>query len=251
MDSFTKKTYMTSRSLTYAYYDSAPSKPLAAHKPTLLFLHGFPDNAHVWKDVVLHMRTLPHRIILPDLLGFGGTSKPTDPSVFKSNAMAADLAELLASEGASKIIVIGHDAGSFMAQRMWLWQPQLIVGVALLNVAYMPLFIEPFDLAAANAHFESATGYPRYTYWELFTADDGAKYEVEKTLSPERAPITVPTFFLGCSGDEVCLPEMIEESKEAGLVPNVTVKVIDCAHWCMMEKPDEVAQALHEFLSDM
>ncbi|KAG7418726.1 Epoxide hydrolase A [Fusarium oxysporum f. sp. raphani] len=332
MDSFTKKIYTTSRSLSYTYYDSAPGKPVAAHKPTLLFLHGFPDSAYVWKEVVYHLRTLPHRIILPDLLGFGGSSKPTDPTVFKSNAMAADLAELLVSEGVSKVIVIGHDAGSFLAQRMWLWQPQLIVGVALLNVAYMPPFTVQFDLTTANAYFEKATGLPRYAYWEFLTADDGGKvidahlesfwaalhgsrqgwmrdmfcvrgamrdflemdgrtelrdfakpgkgwkedwmkavtdggglasalswykvvtdnyqYEVEKTLSPERAPITVPTLFIGCTGDEVALPEMIEENKQAGLVPHVEIKVLDCGHWCMMEKPDDVAEALLKFLSE-
>ncbi|PVH72464.1 alpha/beta-hydrolase [Cadophora sp. DSE1049] len=330
MDGFTKKTYTTSRSLSYTYYDSAPRKPFVTHQPTLLFLHGFPDTAHVWKDVVMHLYKQPHRFILPDLLGFGGTAKPTHPAAFKSNAMAADLAELLESEGVTKVVVIGHDAGSFLAQRMWLWQPQLIVGVALLNVAYMPPFTSQFDLATTNAYFEKATGYPRYAYWELFTAKDGGEvvdahleslwavmhgsrqdwmrdmfcipgamrnflemngetelhefakpgngwkeewmkavtegggltsalswyrvvvdnyqYEVEKNLSPERAPITVPTLFLGCSGDDVALPGMIEENKQAGLVPDVTIRVLDCGHWCMMEKPDDVAKVLLEFL---
>ncbi|GME48337.1 Alpha/beta hydrolase fold-1 [Neofusicoccum parvum] len=331
IEGLTRKTFTTSRSLDYVYYDSAPTKPLAADKPTFFLIHGFPDDAHLWKKIVPQLSSLPHRIIAIDQLGYGESSKPTDPALYNSKAVAADIAELLAAESVAKIVVIGHDWGSFVAQRVWLWQPELVAGVALLNVAYIPPAAEPFDLAAANAYFEQATGFPRYAYWELFTAADGAavvdahlesmwcalhgdrdhwmrdmfcvrgamrafleedrtvelkeyarpgngwreewlesarnngglsaqlnsykalahnhQHEVEKTLPASRAPITVPTFFLGCEKDDVCLPALIEANRAAGLLPDLEVKIIDSAHWCTMEKPDEVGQALYGFLS--
>ncbi|KAK7706423.1 hypothetical protein SLS57_009657 [Botryosphaeria dothidea] len=333
MDNFTRKTFTTSRSLKYAYYDSAPAKPLAANKPTLFFIHGFPDDARLWKDVFPHLSSLPHRIIAIDQLGYGESSKPDSTALYNSRAVSADIAELLAAEQTSQIVAIGHDWGSSVAQRLWLWHPALVAGVAMLNVAYIPPVTTPFDLHALNAHTEQATGFPRYAYWELFADDDGAQalldarleslwcvvhgarehwmrdmfcvrgamrrfleedgrvelkpharpgagwkeewfktirenggvgaqlhsykalahnhhYEVEKNLPEERAPITVPTFFLGCERDEVALPAFIEPSRAAGLLPDLTVKVIDSGHWCTMEKPDEVGQALYGFLSE-
>ncbi|KAJ6063574.1 Alpha beta hydrolase fold protein [Penicillium canescens] len=329
MENYRKKAFTTSRSLTYTYYDSASANPLSADEPTLLFLHGFPDSAYLWHQVVSHLRSLPHRKLVPDLLGFGGTSKPSDPALFRSSGIVSDLVEILAAEGVQKIVVIGHDWGSMLAQRFWLFKPELCVGVGMLNVAYQPP-MRPFDLAAMNAEFESKTGYPLYAYWELFLADDGAlvvdkhldrfwavmhgdrehwmrdifcvrnamrrflesdekielkeyanpgngwkeewlksvqeggglasamgaykamaynlDLDVEKTLPAERAQITVPAFFLGCSGDEVCLPALIEQSKDSGLLPDLTVKVIDSGHWSPMEKPDEVGKALFGFL---
>ncbi|GME60839.1 Alpha/beta hydrolase fold-1 [Neofusicoccum parvum] len=337
MDGLTRKTFKTSRSFEYTYYDTAPTKPLAAETPTILLLHGFPDSAQFWKHVIPTLTTtLPHRILVPDLLGYGGTSKPTNPSAFASNLMAADLAELLAHEQIAKAIPTGHDWGSFLAQRLYLFHPSLCAGVALLNVAYAPPSGQPFDLAATNALLErtagSGGGRSPFAYWELFTAADGAalvgrrldrfwtalhgdrahwmrdlwcgrgamrafleeaaggredvplrayaqpgrgwrerwfgdveaggfesplcwykayagnvSVEAESALPRERLVVGVPVFFLGCSGDDVCLPAAIEPSREAGLLPDLTVKVIDAPHWCAMAEPEEVAKALLEF----
>ncbi|KAJ6178266.1 Alpha beta hydrolase fold protein [Penicillium mononematosum] len=174
MDNYTRKVFTTSRSLTYTYYDSGSANPLSADQTTLLFLHGFPDSAHLWHQVVPHLRSLPHRKLVPDLLGFGGSSKPTDQALFRPSCIVSDLVELLAIEGVQEVVVIGHDWGSILAQRFWLWKPELCVGIAMLNVAYQPPTAQPFDLTAVNAEFERVTGYPLYAYWELFIADDGA-----------------------------------------------------------------------------
>ena len=151
MEGFTRKSFTTSRSLTYTYFDSGAA---ANDKPALLLLHGFPDGAKLWFKVIPHLLPLGRRIIAPDLLGYGGSSNPTDAALFNSKAMTTDLAELLAAEKVEKVVVIGHDWGSVLATRMWLWQPQLCAGVAMLNVHYIPP--GPFDLTAARTLDELA-----------------------------------------------------------------------------------------------
>ncbi|KAF9635093.1 putative alpha beta hydrolase fold-1 protein [Lasiodiplodia theobromae] len=333
MESYTKKTFTSPRSLTYTYYDSAPTKPIDASKPTIFLVHGFPDNAHLWKHVLPHLEPLGFRIILPDLLGYGSSSRPTTASHYTSRACAADYAALLAAEGITRnVIAIGHDWGSYYAQRLYLWHPELVVGLGMLSAPYMPPDA-PFDLAGANAATEAATGWPRLAYWELFTAEDAAKvldghlesfwdachgagehwvrgkfcmrgelrrfveegreaeevleyarpgngwreewlsavregggmagalgpylamagnyqYEVEKELPRERIVVQVPSFFLGCERDDACLWQLIEGPKKAGLLPDLTVKIIDSTHWCTMEKPDVVGKALYDWLSE-
>ncbi|EKG20912.1 Alpha/beta hydrolase fold-1 [Macrophomina phaseolina MS6] len=177
MEHFTKKSFATSRSLTYIYYDSFPHKPLPtdATTPVLYLLHGFPDTARLFHAVLPYLSPLASRILIPDQLGHGATARPPSPSSYNSRALAADHAELLAHAGvAGNVVAIGHDWGAFSAQRLWFFHPALLRGVAFLNVAPTPPVRQPFDLDAANAAAEEATGHARGAYWELFVADDGA-----------------------------------------------------------------------------
>lgn len=105
MDAFNKKTLKTSRGYTYTYYTAEGDKSL----PTLFFQHGWPDHAAMWKDVAGPLRSTKHPIIIPDMLGYDGTDKPTDPAAYKWDVMTKDLIEIIDNEGADKAISIGHD----------------------------------------------------------------------------------------------------------------------------------------------
>lgn len=174
MDRFERKTLQTKRSFTYTYYVS-PHGESSTSIPTLFFVHGWPDSAHLWKDVVAQLTDLPNRIIIPDTLGYAGTDKPADTAAYNLKGQADDLAEILIKEGASKSVIIGHDWGSSISQRTYLHHPELFSAVILLNVAYLPPNPEPFDLDKANILTEKIYGYPQLSYWELFGAEDGAK----------------------------------------------------------------------------
>ena len=102
-----KRTLTTSRSLTYTYYISPPSKP---NLPIILLLHGWPDDAHMWCDLITnHLLPGGYGVLAPDCLGYSGTSKPTTTSAYNSEGMAADLCEILGAERISKVISLGHD----------------------------------------------------------------------------------------------------------------------------------------------
>ena len=50
-------TICTPNDVTYSYSTTPPSSTRAAgtHKPTILFLHGFPDDRTVWDSQVVHV----------------------------------------------------------------------------------------------------------------------------------------------------------------------------------------------------
>lgn len=174
MDRLQKKTLLTKRSFTYTYYISEKSESNAS-KPVLFFIHGFPDSAHLWTDVVGQLSDLPYRVIAPDTLGYGGTSKPLDVEKYNYRDMTNDLEEILQAENVHKIIIIGHDWGSIIAQRFYFFHPEYVAGIILLNVAYRPPQEGKFDLTAANDFTEKTFGYPLFAYWEFFTADNAPK----------------------------------------------------------------------------
>lgn len=329
MDGLQQKTLTTKRSLKYTYFTS-PSGQSTTQFPTLFFIHGFPDSARLWTDVVAKLRDLPNKVIVPDCLGYSGTDKPEDAEQYAYKEQAEDLQEILAAENAERTIIIGHDWGSAIAQRTYLHKRELFCGVILVNVAYLLPSDEPFNLGAVNEATEKIFGYPQFSYWELFTAPDGAEVinnHLEKMwqvlhgdvddwmrkmfcvpgamraflLGSEEVPlkayakeprwkdafmrqfevdgmngavqmyrssvlnvqfnsdlkiprdqlaIEVPTLFIICTGDAVCRRELMIPAKEKGLVPDLKEVVIESAHWSPMEKPNEIAAHIREFLNE-
>ncbi|OJD17778.1 hypothetical protein AJ78_02130 [Emergomyces pasteurianus Ep9510] len=175
MEPLVQKTFTTSRSFTYSYYISPSSPQTVDTLPPLLLLHGFPDGPILWRPLLPYLLTLPHCLIIPALLGYHPTSSPLDPTAYNSKGMADDLAELLTAESISTVIAIGHDWGSFLASRVYVWHPERVVGLALLNVAYIPPEpTKPMSLEEMHAIMEKVVGYPTWAYWDLFTGEDGA-----------------------------------------------------------------------------
>ena len=60
-----------------------------------------------------------------------------------------------------------------LAQRLWLWHPQRVLGLAMLNVAYNAPAPGPFDLEAVLQTTKAAFGRGLFYYWRLFTSDEG------------------------------------------------------------------------------
>lgn len=161
--------------MTYRYYTSPAAQQKDSSKPALVLHHGFPDSAHLWGRMVPKLSKLPNRLLIPDLLGYGGTSKPTDPKAYAYHLMAQDMREILDAEGIDKIITIGHDHGVGAASRFYNHFPHRTAAMVLLNVAYRPpVKNQSFNLDAINAQTKQIFGYPTMEYWNFFTEDDAA-----------------------------------------------------------------------------
>lgn len=170
MDKLQKRSIISSRGFTYTYYVSDPAQT-SKDTPTLFLIHGFPDDAHLWEGII--SRLPQYRVIAPDMLGYSGTSKPTDPAAYDFSAIAKDLAQILDAEGVDKAVTAGHDWGSAVAQRFYAHQPERVSALVLLNVAYSLPSTEPFDLDAANAFLEKTFGRPLLAYQELLISEEG------------------------------------------------------------------------------
>ena len=70
----------------------------APGRPLMLFLHGFPEGAFVWDELMAHFALPEHggyRCVAPDLRGYGGTSAPPEPSSYTVFHIVGDLVALL------------------------------------------------------------------------------------------------------------------------------------------------------------
>ena len=105
MDPASCKNLATSRNVNYYYYFSSPEDQSL---PTLLFLHDFPSTSVVWRHQVTFFQEEGFGLVVPDLLGFGGSSKPTDPEMYRPRLVCKDIIDILDAENVNKAIVIGH-----------------------------------------------------------------------------------------------------------------------------------------------
>jgi pimeloyl-ACP methyl ester carboxylesterase len=81
--------------------------------PTLVLLHGYPQNSYEWFEVMPELGK-SYTIIAPDLRGAGLTSAPAGG--YDKATMAKDLRELLVGLGKEKHAnIVGHDIGTMVA----------------------------------------------------------------------------------------------------------------------------------------
>jgi len=95
----------TRRDFVYTYYYEIPT----AKKPFILFLHGFPSTSHDWAPQAGHFSDKGYGLIIPDLLGYGDTDKPTNPKEYRLAAMARDVMDILDYESINNVLLVGHD----------------------------------------------------------------------------------------------------------------------------------------------
>ncbi|HEY1089484.1 MAG TPA: alpha/beta fold hydrolase, partial [Burkholderiaceae bacterium] len=79
--------------------------------PRLVFLHGFPEAAFVW-DEVMQLLSDRYRCIAPNLRGFAGSSSPPEPAAYRAKHLMLDIAALIAATGAGPLeALVAHDWG--------------------------------------------------------------------------------------------------------------------------------------------
>lgn len=101
---------------------------VAGDGPVVLLLPGSGSSVHTWREFIPALART-HTVVALDLPGQGFTQSPSG-SRSGLNEMAADIAELLASEGWAPRAILSHSAGTAIALRLsQIIQVDKIVGI--------------------------------------------------------------------------------------------------------------------------
>ncbi len=109
---------------------------IGGNGPGLLLLHGYPQTHIMWRKVAPQL-CKRFTLVMPDLRGYGDTSKPPDGenhSGYSKRAMARDQVELMKSLGFNRFAVVGHDRGGRVAHRLALDHEGMTEKVVLLDI---------------------------------------------------------------------------------------------------------------------
>ena len=103
-----------------AYMDVAPTS--ASNGKTAILFHGKNFGGYYWGNVIKALTAIGYRVIVPDQIGFGKSSKPFIHYSF--HQMATWNKRLLDTLGVQKTVVLGHSMGGMLATRFALMFPE-------------------------------------------------------------------------------------------------------------------------------
>jgi len=107
---------------------------MAGEGAPVLLLHGYAQTSHMWLPLMAELAKT-HRVIAPDLRGFGQSAKPEGG--YDKKTMAQDVHALAVSLGVKRASVVGHDIGLMVAYAYAAQYPAEVDRIALMD-AFLP-----------------------------------------------------------------------------------------------------------------
>jgi pimeloyl-ACP methyl ester carboxylesterase len=256
----------------------------------VLLLHGNNFGGFYFKAVIDALTAEGFRVIVPDQIGYGRSSKPIVPYNFNSQARNTWL--ILQSQKIDKVMVVGHSMGGMLAARFATQYPKAVERLVVYNPiglidgrferpmtpvdeSYEQTLKSDYQSIRANlaryvAHNPKAWNHEFETYtrirysWTL--SADWPRLAMVQALVAQMlyadpvvydwAHIQVPTLAFG--GAEDVLPgtaQLFQERMKvlAGTVPNGKGRVLllpGLGHVPHLEAPDKVLPPLVSFLKE-
>ena len=117
------------KSYEMAYMDV---KPEGKVKGTVVLLHGKNFSGHYWERTAKDFSKKGYRVIIPDQIGFGKSSKP-ESFPYSFHLLGKFTQDLLKQLKVKNYYLIGHSMGGMLATRMALMYPENVKKLLLVN----------------------------------------------------------------------------------------------------------------------
>ena len=170
-----------------------------AGAPRAVLLHGFPEGAFIWDEV---LQRLAGRVqcLAPNLRGYERSSAPPEVAAYRARHLVADVAALIELQGAPVDLVVAHDWGGALAWSLAAQQPQLLRRLLIINSPHPATFLRELrdnpaqQAASAYMNFLCRPDAARLLaendfarLWGFFTGMGGAAWLTETVRERYRA----------------------------------------------------------------
>lgn len=261
-----------------AYYVSGRSDG-----PTLVAVHGYPDNHAVWDPLAAELGG-EFRIVTYDVRGTGASDQPTERAAYRVERLADDLLAVIEAVWDGRPVhLVGHDWGSVQC---WpaLTDPRLSGRIAgytsisgpsldhmgararqvpahpaasvrqLLHSYYIALFLIPrlAEAAIRRGVFDRALNSGAYrTEHDKINGLELYRANVLRTLRrPRPTQIDVPVQVIALEDDAFLIPQICLEAP-APYVRELRTRTIPGGHWLISEQPAVIAECLRAFVGHL
>ncbi len=246
--------------------------------PALVFLHAFPLSGAMWEHQIATFAPR-HRVIAPDLRGFGASEVPEERGAYSMDGWADDVAALVTSLGLERVVLVGLSLGGYVAFAFLRHHPHALAGLVLSDtrasadtpevrarreeqqelieaageaIALADRLLEPLvgptstrreDVLRAARELLAANRAPG-----VVGALEAMKSRPDST--GDLAAIAVPTLVVVGEQDQLSPPDVAAEMVKA--ISGARLAVIpDAGHLSNMENPGEFDRALEDFLGGL
>lgn len=108
--------------------------------PVLLFMHGFPEAAFVWDEVMLSLADR-FRCVAPNLRGYERSSSPPEARAYRPKHLVQDMVALIEHLGAPIAALVAHDWGGAVAWGVAAQHADLIERLVIINAPHAGIFV--------------------------------------------------------------------------------------------------------------
>jgi len=122
--------------LAMAFMDLVPKK---STQRTVVLLHGKNFSGFYWKKIAKKLLDKGYRVIIPDQIGFGKSSKPAHYQ-YSFGQLALNTKKLLDSLSVETFTLVGHSMGGMLAVSFAHLYPKKVNQLVLIN----PIGLEPY-----------------------------------------------------------------------------------------------------------
>jgi pimeloyl-ACP methyl ester carboxylesterase len=249
----------------------------------VVLLHGWPDTGDLWDHQSHVLTAAGYRTIVPDLRGFGASSKPTDVAAYATPVQVGDVVGILDALGVDRAHVVGHDWGAGIAWLTAAFAPDRVASITALSVGHpasfgsagwrqrqLSWYMLLFQFRGIAEQWLSADGFRNLREWSAhpqidaviqrlsepgaLTASLGiyrANLPPESLVAPppELPRVTAPAMGVWSSRDLALTEENMTNSAKFVAGPWRYERIEGAGHWMQLDAPDEVDALLLDFLS--
>ncbi len=252
--------------------------------PAVLLLHGFPDSSALWRHQIPALVDSGHRVIAPDLRGFGASDRPEDVTAYRMELLVGDVLGILGALGVERVSVIGHDWGAALGWALAALAPERVQRLAVLSVGhpagYFTDAMTQREMSWYTLFFlfpgvaEDALRRDRWALLRLWMRDQGdieryftdldrpgaltaalnwyrANISAESfgQLNPQPLPpVECPVLGVWSDGDHHCGEAQMLASPRYVTGPWRYARVDGASHWIPLDAPETLNKLLVEFV---
>ena len=108
--------------------------------PPVILLHGWPDSWHLWRAQMDALARSGHRVIAPDLRGFGESDQPQAVDEYGLGKSIGDVGAILDHFDIERAAVVGHDWGAVVAWLFATFVPERVERLVAVSVGHPRAF---------------------------------------------------------------------------------------------------------------
>jgi pimeloyl-ACP methyl ester carboxylesterase len=249
----------------------------------VVLLHGWPDTGELWRHQVPVLAAAGYRVITPDLRGFGGSGKPTDPAAYTAARLVGDVIGVLDALDLPRAHLVGHDWGAAIAWMTATFAAQRVSSLTALSVGHPAAFRSAgwpqrekswymllFQFTGVAERWLSADDFRNLREWSAhpdiepviqrfrdplaLTASLGPYRailapETLVTPPPPLPPVAVPVMGVWSTGDLALVENGMTGSSDHVTGPWRYERLEGVGHWIPLEAPDVLNALLLDFLA--
>lgn len=243
----------------------------------VIFIHGLPEFWYSWRHQIEALST-QYQVVALDQRGFNESGKPASNDGYRVERLVEDVAALIKHLGRNQAVIVGHDAGAWVAWHFAAMHPELTERLVILSVPHPNALREELAKHEKQHHaseyarrMQKEGAKPMFRTWQISLLLDRAAFPLYLAADRGTDPNAITSFYqLNYPREPYALDESLKIIEAPTLVIHgkrdrfllasghdhnarwlkhaPTTVMLDADHFVHQEKPNEVNQIILDWL---